>query len=68
MRWTMPNSGDIKIKRKFALLPIEIDKEVRWLEWVTIQYKFSDGEIQFDPNTHLPHRSYGWSIEKFIDE
>lgn len=47
MRWTKPKDGDVKIKRKFAILPISIDRETRWLEWVTIQYVYFDN--CFDP-------------------
>jgi len=68
MRWIVPSSKDIKIKRKFALLPITIGKETRWLEWVTIQYWFSDFDRQVDPVTHRSYRAYGWIKEKFIDE
>lgn len=67
MRWYRPNGGDIKTKRKFALLPIEINGETRWFEFVTIQYKFSDGDIHTDPVTHKAYRYYGWMKDKFID-
>lgn len=42
MRWKLenPNNQDTKIERKFALFPIRIDEEVRWLEFVTIKYRF----------------------------
>ena len=43
MRWIAksdPRDGEIKIKRKFALFPIRIGNEVRWLEWVNIKYRF----------------------------
>lgn len=33
MRWF---KGNIRIKKKFALLPVRIDSEVRWLETVYI--------------------------------
>lgn len=36
MRWF---KGNLRIKKKFALLPIRIDCEVRWLETVYIYQK-----------------------------
>ena len=38
MRWEVPKYGDTKIKKKFALLPINLKGEVRWLEFVKIEY------------------------------
>lgn len=42
MRWYKhkPKMGDKKIVTKFALFPIEIDNEVRWLEKVTIEMEY----------------------------
>lgn len=40
MRWTKnPEYGpnEIRIKRWFALLPVECKGEVRWLEFVTVK-------------------------------
>lgn len=68
MKWIEPKSGDIKTKRKFALLPITIGKETRWLEWVVVQYRFSDFDLHSDPVTHRVYRYYGWMEEKFIDK
>ena len=42
MRWKEPIDGDVKIKKKFALFPITINYETRWLEWVNIKYKYSE--------------------------
>jgi hypothetical protein len=57
MRWKEPIDGDVKIKKKFALFPITIKKETRWLEWVNIRYKyFEDGW------------DYGWMAMEFVDE
>ncbi len=33
----IPNKGDTRIIRKYAWLPIKIDLEIRWLEWVSIE-------------------------------
>lgn len=40
MRWNKPNLYDIKIKKQFAFFPIEINNEVRWLEFVKIKYVY----------------------------
>ena len=40
MRWMKTRYGDEKIKRKFAILPIRVENEVRWLEWVTVKYLY----------------------------
>lgn len=54
MRWTKPKDRDIKVKRKFALFPICLDREVRWLEWVTIEYVYREWEDD-------------WYARRFID-
>lgn len=58
MRWIKTRYGDEKIKRKFAILPIKVDDEVRWLEWVTVKY------------TYYVNRDCvaGWHATEFIDE
>jgi hypothetical protein len=53
MRLIRPKNGDIKIKDKFALLPVSIGREIRWLEWVTIKYQYWYGY---------------WEIVSFIDK
>lgn len=40
MRWYKPTMGDKKIVTKFALFPIQIKHEVRWLEKVTIEMEY----------------------------
>lgn len=58
MRWTVPKYGDVKIERKFAILPIIIDREVRWLEWVTVKYVYgSNADCIVD-----------WQPKEFIDD
>jgi len=39
MRWTSPKEGDIRIVRRFLLVPMGYP-EVRWLEWATLRYKW----------------------------
>lgn len=57
MRWKQPIHGDIKTKKKFAIFPITINYETRWLEWVNIRYKYFE-DCWF----------YGWIPTEFIDE
>ncbi len=68
MRWTKPKEGKEKIKRKFAILPISIDGETRWLEWVTVRYVYYSGTIRKDWTTNQFYRYYGWFEEEFIDD
>lgn len=42
MKWYKTAPGSTKIRSRFALFPIRIDNEVRWLEKVTVKY-FYDG-------------------------
>ena len=61
MRWIVkkPEHWDTKIKRKFALFPIRIGDEVRWLEWVTIRYRFIYAETEYDSDV--------WVKESFVN-
>lgn len=68
MRWQNPKHGDVRIKKKFALLPIEINGENRWLEWVKIKYVYHYGTVFREKRDHGYYRYYGWRAEEFIDE
>ena len=68
MRWTKPEDGQIKIKSKFAIFPICIDDETRWLEWVRIKYVYHNGTLRRDWNTNQFYHIYGWRKEEFIDD
>lgn len=53
MRWTRKpknkyRNGDRRTITEFALFPIEINKEVRWLEFVSITQKYN---LNFYSNT-----------------
>ena len=52
-----PQTGDKRTIKKFALLPIIINEEVRWLEFVTIYQEFIIG-----------YGSTIWLNIKFIDQ
>ena len=42
MKWKKPINYDKRIVKRFALLPIEADKEVRWLETVYIEQEYRE--------------------------
>ena len=64
MRWIKPKpkNGDTKIKKKFAILPIKIKDETRWLEWVTVLYQYHTFKW-FSKD----YAESGWFPEEFID-
>lgn len=53
MRWTRkhPEVGETRVKQWFAFLPVEIDDDTRWLEWVTVKQRYG----------------YMWYNDAFID-
>lgn len=59
MRYTKPSNGDKKVKTFFAILPVRVDKETRWFEWVTVGYTY-----KVYPWTG----GSGWESTCFIDE
>ena len=42
MRILLPNYGDKRVVRRFAILPIKIEKEIRWFEFVYIEQYYSE--------------------------
>ena len=40
MMWREPELYSVKIVKKFALFPITVGEETRWLEWVNIKYVY----------------------------
>jgi hypothetical protein len=67
MRWTKPKNREEKIKRKFAILPIRIDDETRWLEWVTIKYVYYDNKLCRNDYGSFYFLN-GWIKEEFVDD
>ena len=43
MKWKHPKDGQKRIIKKFALFPIRLNGETRWLETVYILQKYLDG-------------------------
>ena len=68
MRWQNHKHGDVRIKKKFAFLPIEINGENRWLEWVKIKYIYHNGTIFREKRGYGFYHYYGWRAEEFVDE
>lgn len=68
MKWTELNDGDIKIKRKFALFPICVNDEHRWLEWVTIKYEYCIRRPWENSLTGQLCLVTGWVKREFVDE
>ena len=42
MRILLPNDGGKRVVRRFAILPIKIEKEIRWFEFVYIEQYYSE--------------------------
>lgn len=44
MRWNKPIDGAVRVRSWFALFPVfaNADQEWRWLEWVTVRYRYND--------------------------
>lgn len=56
MRWMRPEVLDVRYRTFFALFPVTIGRETRWLETVRVRevYKYFDY-----------YSSYGWSMTDF---
>lgn len=50
--------GQLKVKTFFALLPVTIDNETRWLEKVSVRYVYSIDYIRFI-------NDFGWKVLDF---
>ena len=65
MRWTVkprPENGDIRVIEKFALLPVFVGHDARWLERVKVEQTFS--------KTYVNYESYDcecWSNTRFLE-
>ena len=56
--------NEIREVTKFAILPVHLNGEVRWMENVTIRYMYI-GEIV---ESHNPYMEYYWKAICFVDE
>lgn len=53
MRLILPFTGEEREVRMFAIVPIIIDREIYWLEWVTIHQTY---------NTRKPGWNNDWVV------
>lgn len=59
--WLMADPGDTRTETWFAIFPVRISRETRWLEQVTVEY-----EYRFYGGGWSP--CYKWQKNKFIDQ
>lgn len=60
MRWKtkpLPKEGKLYIREYFAFLPVTIDNETRWLEFVKIEGHYING---------LGYNDFTWFNRKFL--
>lgn len=65
MRWVKPEppkKGDIRCKTWFALLPVTICKETRWMEWVTVEMEWVWVPLE------ICYGEYCWVHKGFVDK
>jgi hypothetical protein len=56
---TYPPDGALKTESWFAWYPVNIGRETRWLEFVTVEFKYWEGYGSFaEPE---------WFMERFIN-
>jgi hypothetical protein len=70
MRWNkspLPKLGDKKIVRRFLFHPLELDREVRWLETASVEYEAKELPYHF---RYMPLLIYyvDWVAVRFVDE
>lgn len=57
MRWTKPTDGTTRVIKCFALFPICIVRECRWLEWCYIKQVYYRAAGYYDAT---------WNNDKFV--
>lgn len=68
MKFKMPKDGDIRIKTKFALFPIMIDKEIRWLERVNIRQYYSEYFGNWRNDCFIDMEGSGYKCRKLSEQ
>lgn len=71
MRWSYPEIGDSRWRRKFLLIPRQIGRQKVWLEWIWVQEIYlefifmEDDWVEIDWRFNRPEstvmRSHGYS-------
>ncbi len=62
--WFPANLGDTRITKKFAIFPIRIDNEIRWLEFVRIKWELVEAYKFLPPCS--PYQK--WVKVQFVEE
>jgi hypothetical protein len=67
-----PQIGDKRVHRWFALVPVCIEREVRWLEWVTVKQELvptKKGEMIGNGEAVVYYENHPgrWANKRFID-
>lgn len=57
MRWSYPKDGERRTISKFLIVPVQVGREMRWLEWATMEQRYIVGLY-----------SCFWHTERFIDD
>ena len=58
MRKTLPESGDVRRREGFLLLPRSIERDWRWLEWATWREQY------VEPYIYRPY----WEATHWLDK
>ena len=58
-----PSNGSVRIRKKFAWLPIAINGECRWLEWVVVEQTYNHDYVNYEN-----FQFECWYNTKFINE
>jgi len=62
--WLPASRGDRRISGWFAILPVWIGNDFRWLEWVRVEWEYKEKEGLFPPC--LP--CLKWQMNRFVDD
>lgn len=65
MMWREPELHSVKIVKKFALFPITVGEETRWLEWVNIKYVYYGKKYTF--SFYYGSWEKGWVAREFVE-
>ena len=65
MRKRLPQIGDTRIKSWYALIPVTINNERRWLEKVTVEQEYAHNIVRI---YDLPYPTKGWFNLRFVEE
>lgn len=67
--WSNGFVGETRVKSWFAILPVRIGSDCRWLERVTVEYKLTMRKYDYywcGRFTHSGHE-FEWVQKRFVD-